>query len=322
MATSFSLMGKHHGASACWLMCLSAFAAGWPCLIHADDIPASHQADVIYGRKFGMALTMDVFTPQHNANGAGVIIVASGAWVSTHDWVETLRPKAVQAFVNRGYTVFLVFHGSNPKYTIPEIIEDMNRSVRFIRYKAADFKIDPDKIGITGFSSGGHLSLMQAMAGDAGNPDAKDPVDRCSSRVQAVCVGAPPTDFLNYGKPGENALGRGTLAGFRTAFDFHEFDKKENAHMRITDEQKLLEIGRKISPAYHVTADDPPTFIIHGDKDGAVPIQQAELIVEKLKAFNIPAEILVKKGSGHFWPDSNKDWPLQADWFDKYLLKK
>jgi acetyl esterase/lipase len=243
-------------------------------------------------------------------------------WLPVAHWVETLRPKVVQRFVNRGYTIFLVFHGSSPKYTIPEIIEDMHRAVRFIRYRADDFKIGSEKIGIMGFSSGGHLSLMQAMAGDAGNPDAKDPVDRCSSRVQAVCCGAPPTDFLNYGKPGEIALGRGVLAGFRTAFDFHEFDKKENSQMRITDEQKLLEIGRRISPVYHVTADDPPTFIIHGDKDNAVPIQQAELIVDKLRGFSIPAEILVKKGEGHFWKDSDKDWPLQADWFDKYLLKK
>ena len=66
----------------------------------------------------------------------------------------------------------------------------------------------PSAIGITGSSAGGHLSLMQGTAGDKGDPKAKDPIDRVSSRVQAVACFYPPTDFLNYGKPGEIALGR------------------------------------------------------------------------------------------------------------------
>ena len=119
--------------------------------------------------------------------------------------------------LKRGYTVFAVVHGSQPRYTIPEIVADMNRAVRFIRYHAADYHIDPDRIGITGGSAGGHLSLMQGTAGDKGNPDAKDPIDRTSSRVQAVACFFPPTDFLNYGKPGENAVGRGILQGLQAA---------------------------------------------------------------------------------------------------------
>jgi acetyl esterase/lipase len=307
----------------CGCLALVASLASLPATqSRADDVPCTQREDVIYGRKFGMALTMDVFTPDRNANGAGLIVVASGAWVSTHDWVETLRPKVVQAFLNRGYTMFIVVHGSTPKFTIPEILQDLARSVRFIRSRAAEFGIDPDRIGILGFSSGGHLSLMQAMAGDLGDPNAQDPIDRVSSRVQAVACGAPPSDFLNYGKPGENALGRGILRGFRQAFDFHEVDKEENAFMRITDEQKLLEIGRQISPVYHVSADDPPTFIIHGDADTAVPIQQSEQLVAKLREVGVPAELWVRKGAGHFWRDPENDWPKQADWFDKYLLKK
>ena len=92
-------------------------------------------------------------------------------------------------------------HGSQPKFTIPEVLSDMNRSIRFIRHHAADYGIDPDRIGITGGSAGGHLSLMQGTAGDKGDPKAADPVDRESSRVQAVACFFPPTDFLDYGKP-------------------------------------------------------------------------------------------------------------------------
>src|SRR5208337_118017 len=130
-----------------------------------------------------------VFTPKVNANGAAVVWVISGGWFSAH---EAINPAPVEELLKRGYTVFAVVHGSQPRYTLPEIVADMNRAVRFIRYHAADYSIDPDRIGITGGSAGGHLSLMQGTAGDKGKPDASDPIDRTSSRVQAVACFFPP----------------------------------------------------------------------------------------------------------------------------------
>jgi acetyl esterase/lipase len=221
--------------------------------------------------------------------------------------------------LKRGYTVFEVVHGSQPKFTIPEVLEDMHRAVRYIRYHAADYGIDPQRIGISGASAGGHLSLMQGTAGAKGDPEAKDPIDRESSRVQAVACFFPPTDFLNYGQPGENAIGRGVLKNFKAPFDFQEFDKETKHFVDITDEAKIEEIGRQISPVNHVTADDPPTLIIHGDADKLVPIQQAELIVDKLKTTGVPAEVVVKKGAAHGWPNLPDDMKTIADWFDKYL---
>jgi acetyl esterase/lipase len=198
----------------------------------------------------------------------------------------------------------------------------MNRAVRFIRYHANDYHIDPDRIGITGASAGGHLSLMQGTAGDTGDSTAKDAVDRTSSRVQAVGCFFPPTDFLNYGKPGENAIGRGILAGFKPAFDFHEQDPKTRVFRPITDETRITEIGRQISPVYHASADDPPTLIIHGDADKLVPIQQAELILEKLKSAGVETKLVVKPGAQHGWPDFVKDFSIVADWFDAHLKTK
>lgn len=287
--------------------------------LRADEPKFDRQEDVIYGRKFGTALTLDVFTPKENRNGLGLIFVVSGGWFSAH---EAINQGFVAEFLNRGYTVFAVVHGSQPKFTIPEVLADMNRSVRFIRSRANQFKIDPDRIGIFGGSAGGHLSLMQGTAGDLGNPSAQDPVDRVSSRVQAVACFFPPTDFLNYGKEGENALGRGVLAGFRAPFDFKEFDKSINAFVPVTDEAKVLEIGKQISPVYQVTKDDPPSLIVHGDADKLVPIQQAELILARFKEASVPAELVVKPGAAHGWPDMGKDLVTFADWFDKYLAKK
>jgi D-alanyl-D-alanine carboxypeptidase len=308
------------------------FRWGWLRLGHAatagagraKDEPAfTRTEDVIYGRKHGTALTLDVFTPKQSANGAAVIWVVSGGWFSRHEAIgQKPAPAPVRELVGRGYTVFAVVHGSQPKFTIPDILDDMHRAVRFIRTHAADYKIDPDRIGITGGSAGGHLSLMQGTAGDAGNPKAADPVDRASSRVRAVACFFPPTDFLNYGNPGENAVGRGRLKDFIAAFDFHEFDPRQKKYVPITDEEKIMEIGRQISPITHVTADDPPTLIIHGDKDQLVPIQQAESFVAKCKEVGVPAELVVKPGASHGWRDMDNDWAKIADWFDKYLKKE
>lgn len=287
--------------------------------LFAADEPFTRTEDVIYGRKYGTALTLDVFTPKEKANGAAIIWVVSGGWFSSH---EAVNPGPIREYLNRGYTVFAVVHGSNPKYTIPEVLEDMHRAVRFIRSRAEHYKIDPERIGITGGSAGGHLSLMQGTAGAVGKPDAKDPIDRLSSRVQAVACFFPPTDFLNYGKPGENALGRGVLINFKAPFDFRELDPKTRAFVQITDEDRILELGKAISPVNHVTADDPPSLIIHGDADKLVPIQQAELIIEKMKEAKIPCELVVKAGAVHGWGGMDKDIITFADWFDKHLPKK
>jgi acetyl esterase/lipase len=290
-----------------------------PCLVRADNVEYTRTRDVIYGRKFGTALTMDVFTPKKNANGVGLIAVVSGGWFSNTD---AIMPAFYQPFLNRGYTVFAVVHGSQPKYTLPEIIQDVNRSVRFIRYHAKDYAIDPDRIGIFGGSAGGHLSLMQGTAGDDGDPKAKDPIDRVSSRVQAVACFFPPTDFLNWGAKGKEMINRDFQPPFNAAIDYHEFDKKTGLYVPITDEKKLREIAAQVSPITHVTAKSPPTLIMHGDKDNLVPLQQSEEIMAKFKEAGVDAKLIVKKGEGHGWLTLLADLEPFADWFDKYLAKK
>lgn len=276
--------------------------------------------DVIYGRKYGLAMTMDVFAPKdkEKANGRGIIWCVSGGWFSA-------KPGGIGPgleFVNRGYTVFAVTHGSQPKFTIPEVLEDMHRAVRFIKANAKKYNVDPDKLGITGASAGGHLSLMQGCAPKEGKPKADDPVERQSSKVAAVACYFPPTDFLNYGKEGNVALGGGTLKGFRPPFDFWERDKDTNKLVVIADEERRKQIGKQISPAYHVSKDSAPALISHGDADTLVPIQQAEVIIAKLNENKVPCELVVRKGAGHGGGAFSKDGKLFADWFDKYLLAK
>jgi acetyl esterase/lipase len=275
--------------------------------------------DVIYGRKFGLAMTMDVFQPKEKASGAGVIFCVSGGWFSAK---AAIRPAFYEEFLKRGYVVFAVVHGSQPRFTIPEVLEDMHRAVRFIRHNAKTYGVDKERLAICGGSAGGHLSLMQGVAGSEGNPKATDPVELESSKVAVVGCFFPPTDFLNYGKPGENALGTGTLQGFRPPFDFHIRNPKTGAFDRITDEEQRNTIGKKISPVYFASASSAPALIIHGDADKLVPIQQGELMIEALRKTKVPCELVVKKEAGHGWAGMDQDLKLIADWFDRHLETK
>jgi acetyl esterase/lipase len=301
--------------------------------LRAADAPATTQttqpasftrrADVIYGRSYGTALTMDVLTPKAQRNGAGVILVVSGGWVSSPDSLNSPFVSIFYTpFIERGFVVFAVVHGSQPKFTIPEIRLDLNRAVRYIRAHAADWKIDPDRLGITGGSAGGHLSLLQGCGPLAPDKKAKDPVDRVTSNVQAVACLFPPTDFLNWGEKNKNVLDMPSMKPFVAALDFHEMDEKSHMFQRIVDRPRVAAMEKEISPIYHVSGDSPPTLIIHGDADSLVPIQQAQLMIDKLKEANVPAELIVKAGAGHGWLNAQPDLNRMAEWFDTYLVKQ
>jgi acetyl esterase/lipase/predicted amidohydrolase len=283
----------------------------------AQEPSYSRKEDVIYGRKFGTALTMDVFTPRPGANGAGVILVVSGGFFSAH---EAINPAFIHPLLDRGYAVFAIVHGSQPRYTVDEIVADLNRAVRFVRHHAREYGIDPGRIGVTGASAGGHLALMLGTAGRRGDPEAKDPVDRESSRVQAVACFFPPTDFLNFGAPGREMIhARDHQKPFRPAFDYRELDREANLWGPVADEGRLRRIAGDISPIAHVSPDDPPALIVHGDKDQLVPLQQSQTFVERLKGAGVEAKLVVKPGAGHGWPDMAKDLGAFADWFDAHL---
>ena len=266
--------------------------------------------DVIYGRKHGTALTLDVFQPARDPNGYGIVFMVSGGWFSSHD---AINPGFYSEFLNRGYTVFAVVHGSQPKFNITEIVPDIHRAVRFIRYNARKRGVNPDHLGISGASAGGHLSLTMGTQGGPGKADAKDPIDRESSAVQAVACFFPPTDFLNYGTPGEDAVGVGILKNFKAGFG-----------PRSDTPESREDLGREVSPIYFITAHLPPTLIVHGDADKLVPIQQSQSFVERATEAGAHAKLIVKPNAAHGWQGMEKDMVALADWFDEYLreLKK
>ncbi|MBN8700745.1 MAG: prolyl oligopeptidase family serine peptidase [Chitinophagales bacterium] len=285
-----------------------------------DSLPYTKN-ETIYGRKDGMALTMTVLTPKKKVNGKAIIYVLSGNWISSERMLDAFSERT-GLYIDAGYTLFGVMVGCQPRYAIPDEIEDLKRAVRFVRYHAANYKIDPDRIGITGSSSGGHLSLMIATSDNVVNPKSKDPVDKVSSRVQAAAVFYPPTDFLNYGKANTfSQVSQAGLAfmGLAGAFDFKVFSDSTRTYVSITDMEKKREIAKEISPITHVSSDDPPVLIIHGNKDFVVPMQQSESIIARFKEMKVPCHFIMREGGAHGWPNRDVEEKNFIDWFDKYL---
>jgi acetyl esterase/lipase len=260
--------------------------------------------DIVYGRKFGTALTLDVIQPS-KPNGYGIIYMVSGGFVSSHDGIN---PRSYAPFLERGYTVFAVVHGCQPRFIIPEIEQDIHRAVRFIRHNAARWGVAPDHFGISGGSAGGHLSLTMGTQGKPGNPDAKDPVERESSQVQAVACFFPPTDFLNWGKEGEDGVGYGPTEKFFPAFG-----------SRASTASGRQELGKEISPINFVTPKMAPTLVIHGSADKQVPLYQAQIFEKRCKEVNAPYKLIVREDKDHGWPGMEQDMKIFADWFDEHV---
>jgi acetyl esterase/lipase len=271
--------------------------------VHAQNA-VKRTEDIIYGRKFGVSLTMDVFQPGQ-PNGYGVIWMVSGGFFSSK---EAISPGFYKSFLDRGYTVFAVVHGSQPKFQIEEIEQDIHRAVRFIRHNAKTYGVDPEHLGISGGSAGGHLSLTMGTQGKPGKPDAKDPVEQESSAVQAVACFYPPTDFLNWGSAGDDAVGYGPTEKFSPAFG-----------PRNATAEGRQALGKEISPINYVTAKMAPTLVIHGDADKQVPIYQALVFEKKCKEAGAAYKLIVKEGKDHGWPGLDKDLVTFADWFDEHL---
>jgi acetyl esterase/lipase len=287
------------------------------------DSDYRRQSDVIYGRKFGLALTMEVFAPA-KPNGLGIVwVVSSSGHSSREQTLQASFERRVSPLLGHGYTVFAVIHGSSPVFQVPDYVRDVRRAVRFVRHSAANFGIDGGRLGIAGSSAGGLIALIVALLGQDGDGASTDVVERGSSQVQAVGCFFAPTDLLNFGEESRNILDvvRERSGGVDPSFQFYESDDRTGARVLITEREQLLRMLRDVSPVTHVTADDPPTILVHGGADRAVPVDQSRRLTDRLNKANVPARLVVREGMGHAWPGWEADTALIADWFDAQLRR-
>jgi len=144
--------------------------------------------------------------------------------------------------------------------------------------------------------------------GKPGDPKAKDPIDRESSAVQAVACFFPPTDFLNWGKDGEDGVGYGPTEKYAPAFG-----------ARASTASGRQALGKEISPINYVSSKMAPTLVIHGSADKQVPLYQAQIFEKRCKDLNAPFKLIVREGKDHGWLGMDQDMKIFADWFDEHL---
>ncbi len=252
--------------------------------------------DVIYMKSGGAAFTMDVLKPA-KPNKAAVVFMVSGGWISDHSMLQSFGPYVEKVFGDAGFTVFEVVHGAQPRYKVAEIVNQVQTAVRFVHAHAADYGIDTNRVGVSGISSGGHLSLMIA-----GSPD---------SPVNAVAAISPPTDLVNWGKTDFFLTDTPQMAIFIPALGI---DPKAPR----SDTQALLQ---KLSPITYVNPNYPPTLIVHGDSDKVVPLQQAQEMDQALAKLGIDHRLDVIPGGGHDDKTFSPGLLKALQWFKDKLLK-
>ena len=284
----------------------------------------TRQSDVVYDQRDGLAFVFDVITPEKQ-NGAAILNVVSGGWVSRA--ASTMSTESFRHYTDKGYTVFVVTHCSQPRYTVPEIMSEVQQAIRFIRFNAGKYGIDPNRLGVTGASAGGHLSVSAAVFGEEAKSEKEyrklhqtpkknqvDPVELVSSKVQAVACYYPPTNFVNYMSRDSN---------------WFDFPKVRNVSVNgsfvaTPDSSKECQnrVLKSISPYFFISEKTPPILIIHGTADELVPFSQSVSLMSKLKEYHVPCELVPREGKKHGWPWDRADDEAMLSWFDKYLLKQ
>ena len=225
-----------------------------------------------------------------------------------------------------------VAHSSTPRYPIPEIVGDVRRAVRYVRFHASQLDLDPDRIAVMGGSSGGYLALMTAASDDDAQPfpplyDAirmldlpDDPVESVSGKPAAIVAYWPITDWMNYGAPGKTVFDHPGFHPYLGVLDLDDFDDKIHGLTRVSDRREQLRRLKALSPVNRAGRGFPPTLLFHGEKDPNVPAQQSESLARTLKAQGVDVELILKPNEGHGWPDGPEDQKTLVTWLNQRLL--
>ena len=254
---------------------------------------------IVIGEGGGRSLKADIFLPPLEEKSRPAVLFIHGG-----GWIEGDRSQL------RGYGILLARLGfvcmcnsyrlSNESIW-PAQIQDVNCAIRYLRANATDLGLDPDRIGVSGNSAGGHLSLMAAATNYDQIFEGEGGSNEVSSEIKAVCAIYPPT----------------------TIRQLEMLNPLENAFLMLMGKEAKKEDFDKASPLNYVTEDYPPCMLIHGSTDSVVRLKDSTKFYEKLIEFNRPASLHIFSEEEHAF-DGEPDYgravaDLQALFFKKYL---
>jgi acetyl esterase/lipase len=246
--------------------------------------------------------TLTVYLPRTTPQGmTAVIICPGGSYVSL---AMNHEGRQVANYLNsRGIAAFVLKYRLGPRYHHPVELGDAQRAIRTVRAKAAEWHIAPDRIGILGFSAGGHLASTASTHFDAGKPDASDPIDRAGSRPDFAVLGYP-------------------VISLNAAWT-HQGSKKN-----LLGDNPAPELVNSLSGELNVTPQTPPTFIFQTNADTTVPAENSVYYYLALRKAGVPAEMHIFErgphgvglGGGDF---TLEEWPgLLTNWLRIHALLK
>jgi acetyl esterase/lipase len=267
------------------------------------------ERDVIFATIDGVALKLDVYYPKTGSLAVPAVLYVHGGGWTAGDKRAGAGTQLIPELVSRGYLVAAINYRLAPDYKIPDQIGDVKCAVRYLREKAALYGIDPRRIGAVGGSAGGHLVALLGASDTDAKLEGLGGYGSQSSRVQAVVdLFGPadlPTMFKSAASPQIQRL------------------------FGATD--PYSETVKKVSPVTHITRDDPPFLILHGDNDTTVPLEQSQILHEQLTAAGVNSTLVVVQNAGHSFrpvPDGAVISPTEremttmiADFFDRHLKK-
>jgi pectinesterase len=269
-------------------------ADGWnPTAPPLDPKIAANKFDIQYGEAGGEKLLLDAHVPPGDGKFPVVLIVHGGGWMSGDreaDIVPVFAPVATN------FTWFTISYRLAPASRWPACFQDVQTAIRWVKQHAAEYKGDPDRVALLGYSAGGHLVTL---AGTRAGPDTK---------VQAVVAFAPPTDLV-----ADNERRGGLTPSMQALFGFEATN--------ITGEVRA--VLEQNSPLTYVRPGLPPFLIVQGSADRTVPAGQSLAFQEKLKAAGVSCDLMMIPGGQHRladWTKLDPTWQEQvADWLTEKL---
>jgi len=217
---------------------------------------------------------IDVYPATEKPCGAAMVVCPGGGYgglAADHEGRQV-----AQFYNSLGVTTFVLYYRLGSKgYHHPIEVNDAKRALRWVRSNAQNFHIDPQRIGITGFSAGGHLASTAATLFDDGDANAADPIDRVSSRPDVCVLGYPVITMMN------------------------DFTHKGSRANLLGPDKADDELAAKLSSQNNVTDRTPPTFIFQTDEDTAVPAENAVNYYLALRKHHVPAEMHIYQRGPH-----------------------
>lgn len=252
----------------------------------------------------GIKLTMDLYRPKQDSGLLPVVLYVHGGGWTSGDKSDGVGLLFKEELTRRGYLFASINYRLGPKYIFPAQIEDVKCAVRYLRAHAAKYRLNPERIGAIGGSAGGHLVALLGTSDAETGWDVGEFADQ-SSRVQAVVDLFGPADL------------HAMFAEADRMYMMRIFDASSS------DDPTLAEY----SPVTYASPDDPPFLIMHGDQDEVVPLEQSQILYERLKAAGVPAELVVVENAAHSFrpvkanikPSFRQLFQMVGDFFDEHL---